>query len=87
MNFLVVSGNGLQLPERSHSPDGNPIERLMAWVKNKLAWQLFNNLDELKQSVTKILIQTPTTFLAAITGKILLSAQLDYLACNYFYKV
>ena len=59
----------------------------MAWVKNKLAWQLFNNLDELKQSVAKILIQTPTTFLASITGKILLSAQLDYLACNSFYKV
>ena len=84
---LSIPDNIILWFQPPHSPDCNPIERLWAWVKNKLAWQLFNNLDELKQSVAEILIQTPTTFLASITGKILLSAQLDYLACNYFYKV
>ena len=59
----------------------------MAWVKGKLAWKWFDNLDELKPQVAEVLIQTSTTFLASITGKTLLSAHLDYLAYNYFYKV
>jgi transposase len=70
-----------------HSPDCNPIERFWAWVKQKLAWQWFNNLDELKQQVAEILIQTSTILLASITGKTQLSADLDYLDSKFFYKV
>ena len=56
-------------------------------VKNKLAWKWVNNLDELKQQVADIPIWTSAAQLASLTGKTLLSAQLDYLTCNYFYKV
>jgi len=84
---LSIPDNVILWFQPPHSPDCNPIERLWSWVKNKLAWKLFNDLDELKQKVADILIQTSAAQLASITSKILLSAQLDYLNYNFFYKV
>lgn len=61
---------------------GNPIKRLWAWLKGKLAWKLFDNLEELKQRLAEILTQITMEFVASLTGKRLLSANLDYLGSN-----
>ena len=70
-----------------HAPECNPIERLWNWIKCQLAWKLFDNLDELKQKVAEILVQTSAARLASITGKALLSAQLVCFYSDFFYKV
>ena len=93
-NARVHTAKRLSIPDNiilwfqpPHSPDCNPIERLWNWLKNQLAWKLFNDLEELKQQVANRLIQTTANQLASLTGKTLLSTQLDYLNYNYFYKV
>ena len=65
-----------------HSPDDNLIE-LGVWLKNKLAWKLFDNLDQLKPCVADIFIPTSTAFLASVISKTLLSTRLDYLGSRY----
>jgi transposase len=83
---LILPDNIILWFQPPHSPDCNPIERLWAWLKGKLAWKLFDNLEELKQRLAEILTQITTEFVASLTGKRLLSANLDYLGSNLLYK-
>ncbi|BAP56546.1 hypothetical protein THII_2249 [Thioploca ingrica] len=74
---LIVPENIILWFQPAPSPDCNPIERLWAWLKRKLAWKLFDSLEELKRRLAEILAQTTTEFFAALTGEPLLSADLD----------
>ena len=70
-----------------HAPVCNPIERFWVWIKTQLAWTLFDDLDELKHTVSQILKQVSTSFLASLTGGTRLRTQLDYFASHYINKV
>jgi len=39
----------------AYSPQVNPIERLWKAIKKEMKWELFDNLDELRDSLKKIL--------------------------------
>ena len=75
---LVIPDNIILWFQPAHSPDCNPVERVWAWFKDKLSWRLFDNLEQLKQSVTRILTQVPNDFLASLTGKHSLTKALGY---------
>ena len=59
-----------------HSPESNPIERLWAWIKGQLAWQLFDHLERLQTEVSLVLKTLSHSFLASLTGKTRLLAEL-----------
>ena len=52
---LVIPNNVILWFQPPDSPDCNPIERLWAWIKGQLAWMLFDNLEQLQQTVATIL--------------------------------
>lgn len=39
----------------AHSPELNPIERLWSYIKKDLKWEIFTNLDRLKEQVDIII--------------------------------
>lgn len=75
---LVIPDNIILWFQPAHSPECNPIERVWAWFKDKLSWCLFDNLEQLKQAVTRILTRVPNVFLASLTGKHSLTKALGY---------
>lgn len=84
---LIIPDNIILWFQPPYSPDCNPIERLWAWIKGQLAWQLFDNLAQLQQTVATILTQITPDFFASITGKPRLEANLNYLNSLYLFKV
>lgn len=52
---LVIPENVAILFQPPYSLQVNPIERLWKAMKKELKWELFNNLNELKNSLEKIL--------------------------------
>ena len=81
---LEVPNNIILWFQPPHALDCNPIERFWAWIKTQLAWTLFNDLDELKQSVYRILYQVSTAFLASLAGGARLRTQLESFGLNYY---
>lgn len=65
---LKVPENIIFLFQPAHCPELNPIERLWQHLKDGLAWQLFNNLDSLKERVRHILNSWSTKILKSLTG-------------------
>ena len=83
---LIIPDNIILWFQPPYSPDCNPIERLWAWIKNKLAWQLFDDLEHLKHSTASILKQVSNSFIASISGQSLLSSALDSFGNCALYK-
>ncbi|MGK7899353.1 MAG: transposase [Xenococcus sp. (in: cyanobacteria)] len=52
----------------SYSPELNPIERLWGFLKDKLAWQLCNSLEELISEVECKIRQLTQPIVASVTG-------------------
>ena len=52
---LQIPNNIILLFQPPNCPELNPIERLWGYIKRQLPWQLFDNLNELKTRVVKIL--------------------------------
>ena len=50
------------------APELNPIERLWQYLKSFLGWQLFNNLDELRDKVRHILNSFTPEIVVSLTG-------------------
>jgi putative transposase len=67
-SWLTIPDNIILNFHPSHSPELNPIERLGKELKKSLRWQLFSNLDELRDAVRKILARLNQTIIASVTG-------------------
>ncbi|WP_317112445.1 IS630 family transposase [Chroococcidiopsis sp. SAG 2025] len=65
---LIVPDNIILLFQPSHCPELNPIERLWQYIKSFLGWQLFNNLDELREKVRQILNSFTPEIIVSLTG-------------------
>lgn len=52
----------------AHCPELNPIERVWEHLKDCLAWQLFDDLDALKATVSNILNSWKRKTLKNLTG-------------------
>jgi putative transposase len=52
---LAIPENVAILFQPPYSPQVNPIERLWQAIKKEMKWELFDNLDELRDSLKKIL--------------------------------
>jgi len=65
---LHLPDNIILLFQPSHSPQLNPIERLWEEIKEKLIWELFDNLEALRAAVENILAKLSQKVIASVTG-------------------
>jgi transposase len=65
---LHIPDNIILLFQPSHSPQLNPIERLWEEIKEKLSWELFDNLEALRVAVEEILAKLSKKVIASVTG-------------------
>ncbi len=65
---LQLPDNIILLFQPSHSPQLNPIERLWQEIKEKLSWELFDNLEALRAAVENILAKLSQKVIASVTG-------------------
>jgi transposase len=65
---LQLPDNIILLFQPSHSPQLNPIERLWEEIKEKLSWELFDNLETLRVAVENILAKLSQKVIASVTG-------------------
>jgi putative transposase len=65
---LHLPDNIILLFQPSHSPQLNPIERLWEEIKEKLSWELFDNLEALRAAVENILAKLSQKVIASVTG-------------------
>lgn len=64
---LVIPDNIILLFQPSHCPQVNPIERLWSTIKDQLKWVVFDELDDLRNSLQNILLQLSQQVIASIT--------------------
>jgi transposase len=65
---LQLPDNIILLFQPSHSPQLNPIERLWEEIKEKLSWELFDNLEALRVAVENILAKLSQKVITSVTG-------------------
>ena len=65
---LTIPDNIVLLFQPPYSPDVNPIERIWQSMKDKLCWINFENLDELRKEVDKIVQFLLPEKVASIAG-------------------
>ena len=65
---LEVPENIILLFQPAYSPQVNPIERLWQEIKKELKWELFENLDSLRNKLSKILSALTEEEIASIAG-------------------
>ncbi len=66
--FLQIPSNIILLYQPPHCPEVNPIERLWEQLKEKLKWELFKNLEDLRKNLEKILNNLTQYEIACLTG-------------------
>ncbi|MEG4026862.1 IS630 family transposase, partial [Microcoleus sp. Pol8_C1] len=49
-------------------PELNPNERVWQYIKQELSWELYDNLDEIKEKVRTFLEEFSSETIASITG-------------------
>jgi putative transposase len=64
---LVIPDNVAILFQPPYSPQINPIERLWKAIKKELKWELFDNLDELRDSLKRILDKLTAQEITSLT--------------------
>jgi transposase len=74
-NSPVHPGLNISIPESiillfqpPHCPEVNPIERLWEEIKKWLRWELFENLDSLREAVQKIWGKLSQTIVSSLTS-------------------
>lgn len=82
-SFLVLlldnsgchKAKGLQIPENifllfqpAYSPELNPIERVWEYLKSKLSWKMFKDLEELEDKVCELMVNTTNEVIASLSG-------------------
>ena len=65
---LKIPDNILLLFQPPYSPELNPIERVWQYIKQELSWELYDNLDEIKEKVRTFLEEFSSETIASITG-------------------
>jgi len=65
---LKIPDNILLLFQPPYSPELNPIERVWHYIKQKLSWEIYENLDALKEKVRAELEELSLLTIASITG-------------------
>ncbi len=66
--LLQVPPHIILLFQPAQMPQVNPIERLWEEIKRNLSWELFDDLEELRVAVRKILKEFTQQVIASITG-------------------
>lgn len=67
-NDLTIPENIVLLFQPPYSPQVNPIERFWKELKKKLRWKLFENLEELQETLSKEINQLTIEFIHSVSG-------------------
>jgi transposase len=51
-----------------YCPQVNPIERLWKEIKKHLKWDLLDDLEQLRQKLSQVLLQLTPSVIASVTG-------------------
>ena len=65
---LEVPENIILLFQPPYSPQVNPIERLWKEIKKRLKWELFENLDSLRNKLSQVLSGLSEQEISSVTG-------------------
>lgn len=65
---LKVPENIILIFQPPYCPELNPIERVWEHLKKDLKWELFDNLDCLREKVAELLSQLTSEVVASLTG-------------------
>ncbi len=65
---LNVPDNIILFFQPPYSPQVNPIERLWKEIKKPLKWELFDNLDRLREKLSQVLSKLTDLTIASVTG-------------------
>jgi transposase len=65
---LKIPDNILLIFQPSYSPGLNPIERIGQHIKQELSWEIYENLDEIKEKVRAFIEDFSMETIASITG-------------------
>ena len=65
---LKIPDNILLIFQPPYSPELNPIERIWSHIKQELSWEIYKNLDGLKEKVGAFLGELSTEEIASIAG-------------------
>lgn len=64
---LDIPDNVILIFQPPYSPQVNPIEQLWKEIKKHLKWELFDNLDRLRQKLSQVLSRLTQSSIASIT--------------------
>lgn len=65
---LKIPHNILLIFQPPYSPELNPIERIWQHIKQELSWEIYENLDEIKEKVRAFINEFSHHTIASITG-------------------
>ncbi len=65
---MSIPENIIFLFQPPYSPELNPIERLWLEIKRKLKWEIFDNLDELRNRLTSIITELTSQTIESLGG-------------------
>ena len=65
---LDVPDNVILIFQPPYCPQVNPIERLWKETKKHIKWELFDNLDRLRENLSKVLSRLTRLMIASVTG-------------------
>ena len=65
---LNLPENIILLFQPADSPEVNPIERLWQYLKEQLKWETFDNLQDLRDSLQKLLRQLSNQVIGSLAG-------------------
>ena len=65
---LAIPDNIVLLFQPPYSPQVNPIERFWKELKKQLKWQLFDDLDDLRQTLSKEINQLTPELISSVSG-------------------
>lgn len=65
---LQIPENVLLMFQPPHSPELNPIERLWQYLKQQLAWGVYDSLEQLRHHLAKKLDALEPHVVASLTG-------------------
>jgi hypothetical protein len=65
---LKIPDNFILIFQPPYSPELNPIERVWQHIKQELSWDIYDNLDGIKEKVGAYLKKFSTETIASITG-------------------
>lgn len=64
---LELPDNVILVFQPPYSPQVNPIERLWKEIKKHIKWELFDNLEELRDKLSKVLLELSPSTVASVT--------------------